>query len=129
MEEFIDSKNVIAVVGATNNKDKWGYRVFKKLLDEGFMVVPVNPKYKEIEDVKCFSELAWVEPKPDVVVTIVPPKVTEKVVDECVALGIGMIWMQTGSESDEAVMRAEGKGIRVIAGVCIVVDGLKKGWN
>ena len=57
---------------------------------------------------------------PDMVMTVVPPKVTEQVVDACHKLGIKTIWMQPGSESDAAIAKAKEYGMDVIAHACFM---------
>ncbi len=128
-EGFLDKKNVIAIVGASSNKEKWGYKVYKKLREAGFEVYPVNPKYKEIEGEKCYPDLASLPQKPDVVITVVKPEVTKKIVEECKRLGIKRIWMQTGSESKKAIEFCKKNGISVVYGACFVVNGLKEKFS
>ncbi|MEM4888996.1 MAG: CoA-binding protein, partial [Thermosphaera sp.] len=60
--------------------------------------------------------------KPDVVVTVVPPQVTELVVEECKELGVRKIWMQPGSESEKAVEYCEKNNIAVVHGACIMIE-------
>jgi predicted CoA-binding protein len=129
MEPFLSKSNLFAVVGATNNPDKWGYKVYKKLLSLGFNVVPVNPKYADIEGKPCYKTLADINPKPDVVVTVVPPEVTKKVLNKCHQLGIANVWMQPGSESDEVIEQAKQLNLNFISNACIIVDGLKESWQ
>ena len=64
--------------------------------------------------------------KPDFVITIIPPNVTEKTVEQCKILGIDKIWMQPGSESEKAIKFCEENAIQVVHGICIVVDALQK---
>jgi uncharacterized protein len=125
MDDFISNDFVYAVVGATINPDKFGYKVLKKLAGCGLQVAGVNPKYTDIENTVCYPSLESMPQKPDVVVTIVPPEATEQVVEKCSELGIGMIWMQPGSEPfGYAQGKSERNGIQVMAQKCIVVDGL-----
>lgn len=124
MKGFLDKGNVMAVVGATVNREKYGYKVYEVIRIKGYEVYPVNPKYEEIEGRKCFSSLADIPRTPDVVITIVPPEVTEKIVKQARELGIAMIWMQPGSESEAAVQYCLEKGMKVVYNKCIVVDGL-----
>lgn len=128
MSDFISDQNTYAVVGATVNQEKFGYKVLKKLKDNGLRVVGVNPKYEEVLGVKCYPSLAKIDISIDTVVTVVKPEATEEVVKECVRLGIKKIWMQPGSESEKAIEIAEQAGIGVVSGACIVVDGLKQNW-
>ena len=130
IKNYLDKKNTIAFVGATIQKEKWGYKKYKELKNAGFKVYPVNPKYDEIDGDKCFPNLKslikFLHEKPDFVITIVPPKVTEKIVEQCKIFGIDKIWMQPGSESEKAIKFCEEKGIEVVHGICIVVDALRK---
>ena len=119
--EFINSKNVFAVVGVSRNPEKYGHKVFKDLREASFKVYPINPNATEILGVRCYPDLYSLPEKPDVVTTVVPPKVTEKVVEACKDLGINKIWMQPGSESEKAIKLCKDYGIKVVHGVCIMV--------
>jgi len=125
MKKFLDKNNIIAVVGASPNKEKWGWKIFTKLRESGFKVYPVNPKHEKIDNARCYPDLKSLPKKPDVVITIVPPHITEKVVEQCKKLGIEMVWMQPGSESEEAIKFCRENGIEVVYNACFVVDGLK----
>ncbi len=126
--DFLKRDNVIAVVGVSSNPEKWGHRIFRKLKSSGFRVFAVNPKGCAIGDDRCFPDLESLEPRPDVVITAVKPDVTEKVVEKCRRLGIKKVWMQPGSESDEAVKFCGENGIEVVYNACFVVGGLKERW-
>jgi len=130
INKFLDKNNTIGFIGATVQKEKWGYKKYKELKDAGFKVYPINPKYEDIYGDKCFSSLRslvdFLKDKPDYVITVVPPKVTEKVVEKCKELGINKIWMQPGSESEKAIDYCKENNIEVVYNVCIVVDALQK---
>jgi len=129
MEDFLDRKNKIAVIGVSNNHEKWGYKVYRSLKNSGFKVYPVNPKHEKIDSDRCYPDLRAIPEKIDEVITVVPPEITENVVKRCKELGIGKVWMQPGSESEDAIRFCEENGINVIHDACFVVDGLKKGWE
>ncbi|MCD6126772.1 MAG: CoA-binding protein [Methanomicrobia archaeon] len=129
MEDFLDRKNKIAVIGVSNNHEKWGYKVYRSLKNSGFKVYPVNPKHEKIDSDRCYPDLRSIPEKIDEVITVVPPEITENVVKRCKELGIGKVWMQPGSESEDAIRFCEENGINVIHDACFVVDGLKKGWE
>lgn len=125
----IDRNAVVAVVGASRDRSKWGWKVYNKLLSDGFRVYPVNPKYGEIEGRRCYPDLKSLPEKPDMVITVVPPKVTERIVEECRDIGIRKVWMQPGSESQKAIEFCRRNGIEVMYNACFVVDGLKEGFE
>jgi predicted CoA-binding protein len=112
----------IAVVGVSDNPEKYGYRIFQDFLRSGYSVEGVNPKGGELIGRKIFKNLKEIENKPDIVVTVVPPAVTEKVVEECHAQGINEIWMQPGSESTAAIDKAKGYGMAVTYNACIMMQ-------
>jgi len=129
-KKFLDKKNKIGFIGATIQKDKWGYKKYKEIKNAGFDIYPINPKYDEIDGDRCFTNLKeltdFLKGKPDFVITIVPPKVTEKMVEQCKNLGIDKVWMQPGSDSEKAIKFCKDNGIEVIHNICIVVDALQK---
>lgn len=108
------------MIGASGNKEKYGYEVFKTLLDYGYKVYPINPKYEFIDGYKCFRSIDEIPERPEVVVTVVPPSVTEEVIDTCIKLGISTIWMPPGSWSELAIEKCEENRINVIHDICLV---------
>ncbi|HOJ50267.1 MAG TPA: CoA-binding protein [Spirochaetota bacterium] len=118
-EEFFKSKS-FAVVGATSKKEKFGYLVFKRLLNLGKPVYPIHPQEKEIEGVKVYKTLSELPEVPEAVDIIVPSSVTEKIVRECKELGIKKVWMQPGAESPDAIKFCEDNGISVVYHDCVL---------
>ncbi|MHA1616308.1 MAG: CoA-binding protein [Candidatus Njordarchaeales archaeon] len=119
---FLPGVKVIAVVGASRNPEKWGYKVFVTLKEKypDTKVYPINPNATEIAGEKAYPSLKDLPEKPDLVVTVVPPTLTEKIVKEAKELGVKAIWMQPGSESEKAIKEAEAAGIKVYHHTCIV---------
>ncbi len=111
-----------AVVGASNDRSKYGNKVLRVYQQNGLTVYPVNPRVEEIEGLTCYPDLASL-PEPVHGVSIVtPPAVTEKVVEQAHAAGIRYLWMQPGAESDRAIERGKELGLEVIAGgPCVLV--------
>ena len=118
---MLDKNNVVAVVGASRNPEKYGHRVYKDLKQAGYKVFPVNPNADEVLGDKCYPNLVSLPRKPEVVNLVVPPPVTEQTVKECRQLGIKMVWMQPGSESEEAIKYCTENDIQVVYGECIMV--------
>ena len=119
MLEYNDKR--IAVVGVSFDEDKYGHRIFKDLLGAGFKVFGINPKGGELLGQKIYPTLKDLNFVPDIVVTVVPPQITEKIVEEAYHLGIKEIWMQPGSKSDTAIKLAESFGMKVTYDSCFMV--------
>lgn len=112
---------VVAVVGASRDRAKFGYKVLMDLTGAGYEAYGVNPSCGDIEGVPCYPDLASLPRKPQLVIAVVPPKVTEKVVREAKEVGIERIWMQPGSECDEAASYCEENGIEFMRDACIMI--------
>jgi len=125
IKSFLNKKNVFAVVGASRNPKKYGHQVYRNLRSAGYRVYPVNPNADEVLGDKCYPSLEDLPVKPDVVDVVVPPNVTEEVVKTCKKLGISKVWMQPGSESEEAINFCKENGIEVVYGVCVMIEGGK----
>ena len=115
--DFMRQK-VWAVVGASRDPEKYGNRILVALLEAGYDVYPINPGADEVAGRKAYPDLASLPVRPEVVDTVVPPMVTLQVVKEAIRLGIPRIWMQPGSESEEAIALAESNGIAVVHDTC-----------
>jgi len=111
--EFMAQKT-FAVVGATDNPEKYGNQIFKNLKSRGYEVYPVNPRLEELEGVKCYASLDDIPLKVDVVDFVVPPEVTEVTLQKCKRLGLNRIWLQPGSESEAAIAFCHENSLKVV---------------
>lgn len=125
-EKFIQYQTW-AVVGASENPEKFGYKITARLMDAGKEVFPVNPKPGVINGVSFFSNLASLPKLPDVVDVVVPPAVALKVVEDCAKLGIKRIWFQPGTRSPQATARCQELGIEAVDDNCVLVELNKLG--
>ena len=121
IEEFIKQKK-FAVIGASDNPEKYGNRIVKNLNARGYEVYPVNPRLKEVEGLACFSSLADIPCEVDVVDFVVPPAVTEEVLKQCKELGLKRIWLQPGSENQLAIDYCRENNLYVVYNVCVMLS-------
>jgi hypothetical protein len=97
---MINKDFLYAVVGASNNQEKYGYKIFKDLSDAGYKVIPINPTEEKILNQKAFTKLGDVDKKIDVVIFVTQPVITEKILEEVKILGIHNVWLQPGAQSN-----------------------------
>lgn len=123
--DFVN-RRVWAVVGASQDRSKFGYRVYRSLRDAGYVVYPVNPKGGDLEGAQIYPTLADLPQPPEVVDLVVPPLVTDQVVQEAHRLGILRFWMQPGAESEAAIAFCHDHGLQVVYDACAMVH--KRQW-
>ena len=120
VEEFLEMKNV-AVVGVSRKNSKFGNIIYKELKQKGFNVFGVNPNMDNIDGDRCYNNLRELDGKVESVINVVPPSQTEYVVKEANEIGVINIWMQQGSESEEAIRYCKENKINVIHKECILM--------
>jgi predicted CoA-binding protein len=120
ISDFIN-RRVWAIIGASEDRSKFGNTVFRSLRNAGYIVYPVNPKGGELEGAKVYPSLSDLPQPPDVVDLVVPPAVTEQVVKEAHQLGLTRIWMQPGAESEAAIVYCLEHGMQVVHDACAMV--------
>jgi predicted CoA-binding protein len=126
ISDFVNLR-VWAVVGASQDRSKYGNRIFRSLRDAGYTVYAVNPKGGKIDGAQVYASLADLPELPEVVDTVVPPAVTENIVREMHELGLRRVWMQPGSQSDGAISYGEDNDIQVVHDACAMVH--KRFWS
>ena len=120
VEEFLVQKKV-AVVGVSRKQTKFGNTIYRELKQKGYQVFPINPNINTYEGDACYPNLISVPEKMDAVIVNVPPAQTEKVVREVKQVGINKVWLQQGSQSDEAVKYCAENGIDCVSNECILM--------
>ena len=126
ISDFV-GRRVWAVVGASQDRNKFGNRVYRSLRDAGYVVYPVNPNIDKVEGALAYPTLADLPESPEVVDLVVPPAATEQIGKEADQLGLKRIWMQPVAESDGAIAYCHEHGIQVVHNACAMV--WKKEWH
>lgn len=119
--EMLDKK-VWAVIGVTPNKEKFGYKIYKKLKKHGYTVYAINPKYEEIEGDKVYTQLKDLPQKPDCISMVVPPKISKNMLEEIKNLEILYVWFQPGTFDEETIDIAESYNLKIVYYDCVLVD-------
>jgi len=119
---MIDKNLTYALVGASANPEKFWNKILKDLIEWWYKVMPVNPNEEEIFWIKTYSSLSQIPFPIDVVICVVPPVVTEKIIDEINLLWIKNVWMQPWSESDVAIKKCLHNWINVVHNSCIMIQ-------
>jgi len=118
---FLEEKR-IAVAGVSRQSGQAANAVFKKLVDSGYDVVPVNPSAAQVEGVRCYPDLASVPGELGAVVIATHPGVAAAMVRQCKERGVGRVWFHrsfgAGSVSPDAVRECERLGLDAIVGGC-----------
>jgi uncharacterized protein len=115
------SPRAMAVVGASNAREKFGNLVCRELKVRGLRVFPVNPHEKEICGEKCYHAINELGDLTDRLLIVLPPDMTLKLVGNLDPEFVSYVWMQNRAESAEAIRICHAKGIKTIYGQCILM--------
>jgi predicted CoA-binding protein len=113
------SKPTIAIIGASADRSKFSNKAIHAYLREGYEVFPVNPKEEIIEGLKAYKSVADIPVALDRVSVYLPPPVTLNVLDEIARKGCKELWLNPGTESPEALEKAEKLGLNVVVACSI----------
>lgn len=125
LEEAVQKK-IWAVVGATNNKEKFGCKIYTRLVKAGYEVYPVNPGLTEIDGAKCYPSIEELPVIPEVVNVVVPPKIAVETVKAAAEKGTKIVWLQPGADKQEVVQAAQEAGLEVIKDCVLTRIFIKK---
>jgi predicted CoA-binding protein len=114
---------VVAVIGASSHRHKFGNRALRAYVAEGHTVIPINPHEQEVEGVRAYASVLDVPGPIDMATFYVPPDIGEQVIAEVAQKQIGEVWLNPGAESDELIARAKALGIRPIVACSILAIG------
>lgn len=112
----------IAMVGLSGNEFRPSHFAAKYLLAEGYEVIPVNPREKQILGQLCYPSLAAIPGGVEVVDIFREPAAVPKIVDEAIAIGAKVIWMQLGVIHEEAAEKAAAAGLQVVMDRCMKIE-------
>ena len=121
---ILESVRTIAVVGASPKSDRPSHGVMRFLQRSGYRAIPVNPTAagETINGERCRATLAEIGEPIDMVDIFRRSELAGAVVDEAIAIGAKVVWMQLGVRDDEAAARAEKAGLKVVMNRCPAIE-------
>jgi predicted CoA-binding protein len=121
MKEPQKQTMVVAVLGASRDRTKFGNKAVRAFLRQGHTVYPVNPKETEIEGRPCFPSVTALPERPDRITVYLPPPVVLGLLPAIAERGCEELWLNPGSESPPVVETAERLGLTVVQ-ACSIID-------
>jgi uncharacterized protein len=112
----------IAMVGLSPNPYRPSHFAAMYLMAEGYDVIPVNPREKEILGRVCYPSVTAIPGGVDVVDIFREPAAVPEIVDEAIAVGAKVVWMQLGVIHEEAAAKAAGAGLEVVMDRCMKIE-------
>ncbi|MDQ3078782.1 MAG: CoA-binding protein [Pseudomonadota bacterium] len=122
--KLLGEARTIALVGASDNPGRASYGVMKFLQDQGYRVIPVNPRItgEHVHGEFVWRELAQIGEPIDIVDIFRNSDDAAAAVDEAIAAGAKAVWMQLGVINEEAASRAEAAGLKVVMDRCPKIE-------
>ena len=124
LRAILERVRTIAMVGASSNWNRPSYFVMKYLQGKGYRVIPVNPTNagQELLGERVYASLRDIPERVDMVDMFRPAAEAGGVIDDAIAIGAPVVWMQLGIRNDAAAAKGEAAGIEIIMNRCPKIE-------
>lgn len=113
----------MAVIGASNDRRKFGNKAVRAFRHQGYVVIPINPHESGVEGLKAYKSVLDVPGPIDLATFYVPPAIGEAVIDEIAAKQISEVWFNPGADSAALVSKARALKLKPIVACSIIGAG------
>lgn len=120
--DILRAPATVAVVGISDKPDRDSFQVAKYLLEQGYLVIPVNPMLETVLGQRCYPSLRGVPVHVDIVDIFRRSEAVPEIVDDAITMGARVVWMQLGVVHEEAAEKAQQAGLKVVMDRCIKRD-------
>lgn len=122
LRRILRTYRTLAVVGLSAQWHRPSYFAAKYMQEHGYRVIPVNPSYDTILGEKSYKRLTDIPVKVDIVDCFRKAADIPAIVEDAIAIGAKVLWMQLGVENAEARRRAEAAGLEVVENHCVKIE-------
>ncbi|HJR60555.1 MAG TPA: CoA-binding protein [Vicinamibacterales bacterium] len=119
----MDPKKVVAVIGASSNRRKFGNKALRAFEHRGYTVIPINPNEAEVEGHTTYPSVLDVPGPIDMATVYIPAEPALRVMEQLAQKGVGEVWLNPGADDDAVIDRAESLGLNVVQACSIVGIG------
>jgi predicted CoA-binding protein len=113
----------VAVIGASNNRRKFGNIAVRAFQKAGYNVIPITPNASEVEGLRAYASVLDVPETIHLATVYVPPAIGEQVIEQLAKKGVREVWLNPGAGSAAIVARAHALGMRPIEACSIMGIG------
>jgi uncharacterized protein len=114
---------VVAVIGASSDRRKFGNRALRAFEKQGYTVLAINPNEPEVEGHRTYASVLDVPGPIDMATVYVPPHIGVEVVEQIARKGIPEVWLNPGADGHAVVARARELGLNAIQACSIMSIG------
>jgi predicted CoA-binding protein len=127
--DLLQNSRTIAMVGASDNPSRPSFGVMKFLQDQGYRVLPVNPRItgEHVHGEYVWRDLSQIGEPIDIVDIFRKSEEAGDIVDQAIAVGAKAVWMQLGVMDGAAAKRAEDAGLKVVMDHCPKIEFARLG--
>ena len=128
-ETIVKEAETVAVVGLSNDPEKYSHEVGRYLKEQGYRIIPVNPTEEEVIGERAYDTVDQIPERIDVVDVFLPPEKTSEIAEDAVRAEAKALWLQEGIENAEARRIAEEGGLAYVEDRCMrkTHESLQKG--
>ena len=119
LRQILAASKTIAVVGLSNKPDRPSNEIAAYLKAQGYRIIPVNPTITEALGERAYASLREIPGGVDVVEVFRKSEDVPPIVDDAIAIGAKVVWMQEGIAHEEAAARARAAGLKVVMDTCM----------
>jgi predicted CoA-binding protein len=129
--DLLRNARTVAMVGASDNPGRASFGVMKFLQDQGYRVIPVNPRItgEHVHGEYVWRDLSQIGEPIDIVDIFRKSEAVGPIVDEAIEAGAKAVWMQLGVEDQAAAARAEAAGLKVVMNRCPKIEFARLGLS
>jgi predicted CoA-binding protein len=122
LRRILATHKVIAIVGLSADWFRPSYFAAKYMIEHGYTVIPVNPRYAEILGQKCYKSLREIPGKVDIVDVFRKTADVGPIADDAIGIGAKVLWQQLGVTNLEAARKAEAAGLETVMDRCVKIE-------
>lgn len=120
LRDIFETSKTIASVGLSSKPDRPSYGVCAFLKLKGYRVIPVNPNETQVLGETSYPDLKSVPEPVDVVQIFRSPDAVPAIVEDAIAIGAKVVWMQDGAGNEDAAERAREAGLVAVVNDCML---------
>lgn len=124
-DRILKEYHTVAIVGASPNPERPSHKVANYLTQQGYNVIPVNPKVEQILGKTSYPDLSSIPEPVEVVDIFRRSEEVMPIVEEAIKIGAKVVWMQEGVINEGAASRARDAGLLVVMDKCLRKEHLR----